>query len=239
VCLLVLLGLTACGAGGSSDPNHTEALPPVTVAIYLSLHPNPPNFFDEDESVLLPLAVIADTDGEDATFVANRLIVQTDDQAALNALLGRYGGQMLEAIHPAADGMPDLPSLYLIEVNVNTTTFDALAADLTALGGDEEGVATGHHLISSVEGAKLLAIAAGEALSITSMATPYTDAQRLGFGRMGTSISCRSCHHRGRWLGRYDVGGKERSTGNAHRSCIERAQSSGGLLQEDPSRQVS
>ncbi|MBK8990051.1 MAG: S8 family serine peptidase [Chloroflexi bacterium] len=110
-----------------------------------------------------PLAAMRDPRGQVSTFVANELVVQTDDAAALAALVARTGGEILLAINPADAGLSDLANIYLIRANLSTADLSSLAANVTALIPPEIGSA-GRFAYSSNDGARVFALAAEEAV---------------------------------------------------------------------------
>lgn len=138
-------------------------LPPFTYSIDPASTPDPASLPGLTDDRPRPLATITDPDGRAATFVANEIIVQTDDTDALNEIVRRYDGEILLEIDAAAQGISGLPRTYLIRVNVATADLARLEEDLNALDGGAEGRATGAHRISSEDGARLLAIAGAEA----------------------------------------------------------------------------
>ena len=114
-----------------------------------------------------PLAAVADELGNVATFVANEIVVQTDDTAVLDAILTQYEGTLLLTSDPAEAGIADLPPLYLVRVNLDQADLANLEANVVALDGlqAEHGMAAGEHRFSGEDGARLIAIASETAVS--------------------------------------------------------------------------
>ncbi|NOK57633.1 MAG: hypothetical protein GFH27_549303n102 [Chloroflexi bacterium AL-W] len=111
-----------------------------------------------------PLSAVADPDGDMATFVANELVVQTDDTNLLDQIVRDYNGTIIFETNPDDAGLTDLATLYLVRVDLSTADLSRLTADLQTIDGGEEGKAAGEHRFSDEEGARLMAIASAEAL---------------------------------------------------------------------------
>lgn len=110
-----------------------------------------------------PLAAIRDPRGTVSTFVVNELVLQTDDQSAVNSLLARTGGEVLLILDPEDAGLTTLPKSYLIRVNLSTADLAGLTEDVTALI-DPDIKSAGRFAFSSNDATRLFAIAADEAV---------------------------------------------------------------------------
>lgn len=108
-----------------------------------------------------PLAALRDPHGQVSTFVANELVVQTNDDAALAALLARTGGEILLEVDPNEAGLSDLPTLYLVRANLNTADLSGFVANVNALM-DPEIQSAGRFAFSSGDGPRIFALAAAE-----------------------------------------------------------------------------
>ncbi len=105
------------------------------------------------------VARVLDERGNAADFVANELIVTTDDQSALEALLARTGGGVIDASYPAQYGLQGVAPQYLVRVEPWRADTGRLLADLQALDARPRG----QHRVSSDEGLGLIATGAREA----------------------------------------------------------------------------
>ncbi len=108
-----------------------------------------------------PLAAVRDPRGQVSTFVANELVVQTDDDAALASLLARTGGAILLEVDPGETGISGLPKMYLVRANLNTADLSSFVANINSLM-DPEIQSAGRFVFSSSDGARIFALAAAE-----------------------------------------------------------------------------
>jgi hypothetical protein len=108
-----------------------------------------------------PLAAVAAPNGQVSTFVANELVVQSNDRSQVDALLARYAGTLLQEVVPAA-GTETLTRTYLLRLNVASADLTRFVANVAALDG-VNGEASGEHRFSSEDATKLLALTAAEA----------------------------------------------------------------------------
>jgi hypothetical protein len=106
-----------------------------------------------------PLAAVRDPRGTVSTFVANELILQTDDESKLADLLSRTNGEVLLAIEPDDAKLTNLPKTHLIRVDLSTADLSGLVDDVTGLipPGIESA---GQFAFSGMDAASLLALAA-------------------------------------------------------------------------------
>lgn len=147
------LVLAACSPGGAPTPAELKiAVDPTLAPSVTQLPP-----FDDGEP--RPLAVIEGENGVPATFVANELWLQTDDEEAVAALVARWHGTVLLSLTRADHGLADLPGQYLIRVDASGASTEALVTDLRKL----EPTARGNYGVSSSTGLDLLAAGSHEA----------------------------------------------------------------------------
>lgn len=145
------------------DNRQPEPPPPLTISVDPGLQPAGPGLEPIGDSGPRPLAALADPAGRTAIFVANELVVQSNSRAAIDALLARYGGEVLLEVDPSSAGLSDLPRTYLLRVDPARGDSAGLVADLEALAVGRDYEASGAHRVSSAAGEGLLAIAAAEA----------------------------------------------------------------------------
>ena len=144
--------------------------PALTFAVDESVTPAVGELPGFEDGVPRPLASIVDELGNQADFVADELILVTDDPAALDAFLARWEGEVLLTFDPAEYDLTGMSPMYLVRINTSLaeayasaltlTVASALEADLRALTQEGQGA----HRVSSQEGLDLLAAAASEAV---------------------------------------------------------------------------
>lgn len=157
--LLFLAGsLTGCGG---------ESAPPPTLEVDESIVPPIPSLPSLDGGDDRPIATIEDEDGNRGEFVSNELWLSTHDEAELDALLDRWNGEVLVAFDPVEYGLEasGLPKQYLVRIDTSVADTSHLAADIQSIDRN----ATGAHAVSSEQGLGLIAIAAEEANTGTSI----------------------------------------------------------------------
>ncbi len=109
-----------------------------------------------------PLTAVRDPRGNVSTFVANELVIQTDNSTALASFLSRTGGTILMTIEPDEAGINDLPNIYLVRANLSR-------ADLSSLNENIHGLmepnieSAGQFAFADNDGPRILALAAEEA----------------------------------------------------------------------------
>lgn len=107
-----------------------------------------------------PVAGLIDSEGVQADFVEDELVVTTEDPARLEALLSRWGGQV---IHILRSHQPEIPPQYLVRVETRYADPAGLSDNLGKLN---DGKSKAESLtVSSEAGLRLLAAAAQEAAS--------------------------------------------------------------------------
>lgn len=115
-----------------------------------------------DGGAARPVTAVRAPNGEIASFVANEIVVQTNDTGALNALLAQTGGAILLEMDPAANGVTGLPKTYLLRVNPASGDPAGLVADMTALQ-DPAMQTVGEYAFGSSSGVGVMALAADAA----------------------------------------------------------------------------
>jgi hypothetical protein len=126
------------------------------------------------------VATIADPLGQRSDFAPDELIVVTADEKALEGLLERRNGTVLNSFDPAEYGFEELRPRYLVQIDASDVDSERLPSDLEALGVE----ARGEHRVSSREALGLMAVAAAEAV----------DGMTVGFNWLaqGTTIRTRT-----------------------------------------------
>jgi subtilisin family serine protease len=151
--------LAACGGGGSgSSPNPAPQVPPPTFRVDAGVKPLLSAVTDPFGGGARALASIADARGNQSDFVANELIVSTEDTARLDALVARWRGTRVRTIDFAAAGLRDVPKLHLVRIDASTADVSRLADDLRALDAGSRGELR----LSGDAALRLLAAGAGE-----------------------------------------------------------------------------
>ena len=107
-----------------------------------------------------PVACVTDDSGIPAEFVANEVVLQTDDPAVMNAFLARWNGRVLTAYMPNESGIDGVPE-YLVQIPTDDASMvgplmASLAADLKIL----EPNGRGGLMFSSDTALALMAVAA-------------------------------------------------------------------------------
>jgi serine protease len=129
-----------------------------TVSVDSTLEPNVPSIPPLADGEPRPLARAVNGLGHGADFVANELLLKTDDGAALADFLTRWGGKLLLTTDPA-DARLAGAAVHLVRIDssfADTTSVEANLRWLDPLG-------RGEHWISSPLGLQLMAAAAEEA----------------------------------------------------------------------------
>jgi serine protease len=151
---ILILVLTACG-----QPN--PPLPPISITVDPTLQPTVASLPGFEDGELRPVATITGEDGAPADFMANEVWLSTNDDAALQAFLGRWQGTVLKTINPADAGVQGLAKQYLIRVNAAAADTSKLSEDLRAL----DKTSTGDHRVSSQEALNLITASSHEAVA--------------------------------------------------------------------------
>ena len=109
-----------------------------------------------------PLTAVRDPQGSVATFVANELVLQTDDDSVLADVLARSGGEILLTIDPTEAGITDLAKIYLIRADLNQADLGDLNDNINSLI-DPDIKSAGQFAFADNDGPRILALAAEEA----------------------------------------------------------------------------
>jgi serine protease len=158
VAMLLIVGLFAVAALDASPAAAAER-----TALTFTIDPDaepaqstlpPANEGDRPRS----LASVIDQHGNQANFVADELVLVTDDDAALDEFLARWEGEVLITLDPAEYEMSELRRRYLVRVDAARADPARLASDLSETNPE----ASGAHRVSSRQGLELLAAAAHE-----------------------------------------------------------------------------
>jgi hypothetical protein len=155
---LTLAGLSAGSASAAAGPEGAELIFNIDPEVEPAQRTLPPASGRDPER---PLASLVDRHGNHAEFVANELVLVTDEAAALEQFVARWDGEVLVNLDPATYGVPGLPPRYLVRIDPRRADVDQLAADLS----EANPHARGPHRVSSKEGLALLAAAASETTS--------------------------------------------------------------------------
>jgi subtilisin family serine protease len=106
-----------------------------------------------------PVASLAYDDGTQVDFVADELLISTDDETVLEDFLARWNGEVINTLNADEGAMAELPALHLVRVDVSAAD-PATAADHL---DPEDRAAAGAVRVSSEPGARLLTAALREA----------------------------------------------------------------------------
>jgi serine protease len=124
-----------------------------------------------------------------ASFVEGRLIVSTSSSSDLQAFLTRWGGTVLESVNRQEAGLGQTPNLYLVTINPNKASPDALPQDLQQINAKQRA----DLLVSTDRGGRTLAAAVREAatshvmVGLDWLALPADEAPN-GNGALGGAI---------------------------------------------------
>jgi len=144
---------------GQSDAGVGDALPPPSFTVDPTLAPRVPAIAGIGTGPMRTLATLSDAKGNRADFVENELLVSTDDDAKLAALVSRWNGTVLSTIDFAQHGLPGAPKLRIVQVNASAADTSRIGQDIRLVDGNSRGT----HTISSDAGLQLLAAGAHEA----------------------------------------------------------------------------
>lgn len=125
-----------------------------------------------------PVALIQVEGGEAAMFVADELWLQTDDESALQAFLGRWNGTVLRSFIPSDHDIEGMPAQYLVRIEANDAQVDDLASHLRTL----DPRAGGAFAVSSEAGLQLIAAGSQEA----------ADGMAVGINWVGQGVDFRN-----------------------------------------------
>ncbi|WP_214110697.1 S8 family serine peptidase [Acrocarpospora catenulata] len=108
-----------------------------------------------EQGTTRPVAALVDQEGRRSEFVADELLLSTDDEAELDKFVARWDGKVLNRI----DGGPT--PTYLVRITTERAEPEKLGDHLAALNGDQRKATA--LAVSGEQGLRLLAAAAAEA----------------------------------------------------------------------------
>ena len=111
-----------------------------------------------------PLTAVEDPRGSIATFVANEIVLQTDDEATLDDFLARNDGELLLKIIPEEADVFGLDNMYLVRVNLSLADTTSFTTNIESLM-DNNIESVGEYSFGDTAGVQLFSIAAEEAMS--------------------------------------------------------------------------
>ena len=151
-------------AGGALAPAARADGPtdqPISFALDPSLRPQTDAIEIGPSSERMPVAAVADALGNQGDFVADELVLVTDDPGQLKELLARWQGSVIESLDPAEYGVEGLRKRYLVRVDPSLAGLKTLERDAAALAPDVGGP----QRVSSEQGLQLLAALTSERLA--------------------------------------------------------------------------
>ena len=172
--LAAVLVMVACGGPPAHDAPPSAS---ITITIDESIEPSQASLPGFDEGTTRPLAAMRDGDGEVTSFVANEVLVLTDDPGEIDALIAEHGAEVMLSVEPPTTLADDLPTVYVLRVDPPATDLEALARALETLAEADDAFGDAHLTFSSERAAGLFAIASTERLAGRS----------VGLGILGTS----------------------------------------------------
>ncbi|MEZ4619469.1 MAG: hypothetical protein R2867_28740 [Caldilineaceae bacterium] len=151
----------------SDDPAHP---PHVTFAVDETLTPIKGEKLMVDDGDSHLVATLTDDNGQQTDFLADTLLVATDDPTAIKEFLKRWDGILLAAAKAADAKEPAIITRYTVQINT-------ALADLTLLEKYAEQLhGQGHYRVSSKAGLQLLAAVTSEiALGKVEVAVRWVD----------------------------------------------------------------
>ncbi len=144
--------------GGNSEPE------PFGYVVDNDVKPSLEKLPGIDGGAERPLTAVEDPHGNVATFVANEIVLQTDDKNALNAFLSRTDGEILLEMDPQEYDVDGLDPLYLVRVNLGTADTSNFTNNIESLMDSDIGSA-GEFAFADSAGVQVFSIAAEEAMS--------------------------------------------------------------------------
>jgi hypothetical protein len=130
----------------------------VSVAVDTKITPAVRTISGFDNAPPRPVAALSDGKGTTISFVENELIYSTDDKAALEAFVKRWGGTVVRDLVPADAGLR-APSLHLVRIDAKNANTEEMVSDLKKLNPGRSG----NLILSSDAGLALVGIATHEA----------------------------------------------------------------------------
>lgn len=158
--LLRYSGQVAAGniPGGCAQIGSAAGIPPLTLAIddAISVPPDIPGVDGQGDP--RHLAVLQDEEGNQTVFVANELLIVTNDQGELNDFLARWAATVVKTVIPRDYGI-DMDPIYLVHLEPSGLDTSHISDDLR----DVNSMTWGQFGVSSYDAAQLLAVATSEA----------------------------------------------------------------------------
>jgi len=105
--LAAVLVMVACGGPPAHDAPPSAS---ITITIDESIEPSQASLPGFDEGTTRPLAAMRDGDGEVTSFVANEVLVLTDDPGEIDALIAEHGAEVMLSVEPPTTLADDLPN---------------------------------------------------------------------------------------------------------------------------------
>ncbi len=170
------LVLAACG-GPPTDPTDEQPAASISITIDESIEPSQTSLPGFEEGQTRPLAAVQHEDGEVTSFVANELLILTDDPEEIDALIAEHGGEVVLTVAPPGSLADDLPTAYVLRLDPPETDLDELARAMEEATEAEDAFGEAELSFSSASAAGLFGIATAERLAGRS----------VGVGILGTS----------------------------------------------------
>jgi hypothetical protein len=158
--LIALAGLIVFLTACPGSQKETE-LPLSSFKVDAALTPNRPTIPGIAGGPERPVTTLADKDGFKSDFVENELIVTTKDKAALDALVAKWQGTVLESTVLPKVGNETPETVYLVQLNTANADTNVLADNLKKL----EPKVRGDYTFGSDTGLKLFAATTQERLA--------------------------------------------------------------------------
>ncbi|MDZ7801985.1 MAG: S8/S53 family peptidase [Trueperaceae bacterium] len=140
-----------------------EEAPPTTVRVDPALAPHVETLPPLGDGRPRPVTTLTDARGIQADFVADELVLMSDDPDELDDFLARRNGELLRSLGPADGGVPGGPTLHLVRVDPQAAGLraQALVDDLAAIDPEPRADLA----FASQAGLDLVAVAAAERAS--------------------------------------------------------------------------
>lgn len=154
---------TGGGCPAIATPIDGGGVLPLSFSVDPDVEPNDQMIEGIDGGPARQLASIRDSRGNQADFVEDELLLQTDDPQVLNDFIARWNGEVImtfkagQAARVQSAGI-SYPDLHLVRIDTSLASPNLLPALIREL----DSGARGEHFVSSPEGLGLLAAAAAE-----------------------------------------------------------------------------
>ena len=198
----------------------TDEAPPTTVRVDPSLAPRVETLPPLGDGRPRPMTTLTDARGVQADFVADELVLMSDDPDELDDFLERRGGELLRTLGPADGGVPGGPTLHLVRLDPQAAGLraQALVDDLAAIDPEPRADLA----FASQAGLDLVAVAAAERASGVQVGVnwvgkghTFTDAlseeapTMSGSSNLYTSANAFDWSYMGTFPGSLDIGAPE------------------------------